>query len=532
MPAIANITGQQYVEGEAGYKNHKYQYATSSHESEGRMSPEVVIYAKGIDDIKLAIKYAKDKKAAVAVRTGGHQYSGASSCDAPNIQLDLSKTFRDRGDRTIIAASDATNGETWLRTSISWSLGEFNKYLKDNELFVPHGQCTHVHLGGHVQTGGYGQLGRSFGLLGDHVRILTIVDSDGNVRDIAKNNNPELFYALLGGSPGNLGVVTHVTIQVYNDKDYQGALGLKAMWFYNKDEVKRLMDILVEMSDDDDFPRNYDLCVSVLSSSFKLTDLFPNVDGMMRLKHPEIFGKEGMPFWPRSIVVYAQYVPLSRDDRPNMDWFRRLETGSFFTLGIQTKPMSKMTGDWIFRNIREYNHPYNKRTYLTNSHTLGRNGWSQYITDRIDAIVEPDHNDCYLSCQIQNFGGKNSMFYQNRDNGTSYSWRDTSILCVLDAFYGPLGEENAAEWQQENDRGMVGPASKFSKQDKRVLWASYGDFDLDRARKFYYEDEDKYKKIGKARQAADPYEVFTPNTFAVKRVVPVTAQGNDTKSKL
>ena len=78
--------------------------------------------------------------------------------------------------------------------------------------------------------------------------------------------------------------------------------------------MKRLLDILVEMSDDENFPRNYDLCISVLSSSFKLLDLWPELDGKMREEHPEIYGKDGIPLWPRTIVVYAQWALFDKND--------------------------------------------------------------------------------------------------------------------------------------------------------------------------------------------------------------------------
>lgn len=102
---------------------------------------------------------------------------------------------------------------------LSWSLGAFNEFLTKHKLFVPHGQCTHVHLSGHVQMGGYGYLACSFGLLGDHVLLLEITDYEGNAKEITKAADPELFFAFLGGRPGNLGVLTHFTIEVHGDSD-------------------------------------------------------------------------------------------------------------------------------------------------------------------------------------------------------------------------------------------------------------------------------------------------------------------------
>lgn len=134
------------------------------------------------------------------------------------------------------------------------------------------------------------------------------------------------------------------------------------------------------MSDRENFHRNYNLCVCVLSSSFKLLDLWPELDGEMRREHPEIYGENGMPFWPRTLVVYAQWVPFDKKDVCNMAWFDRLSKDSIFNLGVQEKPMSQLTGDWIFRNVREFDHPYVKRAYLTKSTTLGKDGLRLRVT--------------------------------------------------------------------------------------------------------------------------------------------------------
>ena len=514
MATIAGITGLQFTQGTEAYDAVKYQYASSSHEVDHDMNPGLIVQPKNRDDIALTLKYAKEQKIAVAIRTGGHQYSGASSTSPNNIQLDLEKTFRGAKDQFI----SEKGGRTFVRTSVSWSLGSFNAYLAAHKVFVPHGQCTHVHLGGHVQTGGYGQLGRSFGLLGDHVTSLEIVDHEGNFKEVTKATDPELFYAFLGGSPGNLGVLTHFTIEVHRDVDYQGSRGLKALYWYNPETLKRLLDMLVEMSDNEDFPGNYDFCISALSSSFPLLDLWPEIDGEMKRRHPEIYGMNGLPFWPRTIIVYAQWVPFSKDDVCDMGWFDRISKGSILNNKVEEKPMSELTGEWIFRNIREFEHPYVKRTYSTNSTTLAQDGWTEWVTGRIDAIVKPEKNRCWLSCQLQNFGGKHSKFRTNADNGTAYSWRDSTIVATLDCFHQPEYKERAEDWENTNDQEGIGPNGIFSKQDRRVLWGSYGSYDLDSVWNCYYEDREKYERLGRIRQRADPDGIFTPNTFCVKRL--------------
>lgn len=210
-----------------------------------------------------------------------------------------------------------------------------------------------------------------------------------------------MFFALLGGSPGNLGILTHFTLEVHRDRDYAGSRGLKVVHLYSTERLKQVLNIIAEMNDDPDFPRNYDLCVSVLSASFDILGLMGGLDDKMREEHPEIYGENNLPFWPRAIVIYAQWVPFGQDDTPDMSWFDKLHTDSWFTIGVEEKPMSQLTSGWLFRNVREFNLPYVKRTYLTTSTTLGDDGWVDWVAQRIDKIVTPDDNGLWLSAQIQ-----------------------------------------------------------------------------------------------------------------------------------
>ncbi|KAJ5983914.1 hypothetical protein N7481_006013 [Penicillium waksmanii] len=567
MVRIQDFEGMQYPRDGTPAEKQDYtyfnqQYATSSHAGDHNMYPDLIVQPKRDEDVIKTVNWARENKIAIAIKSGGHQYSGASSTSGKNIQIDLSNTYKDL---MVLNARDPIGQDRALvYVGVSNQLKDFNAYLKHNQLFVPHGQCAYVCVGGHGQTGGYGQLGRSFGLLGDHIRIIRMVCHDGVIRDVSKENDAELFNAVLGGSPGNFGIITHYIIEVYQAKSYMGTVagpngfkgphGIKGLWIYSPKVLKSLLIAVAQMADDNNVPRGFDLCVSVLSTDFPVTILFPtlkNADEWENIQN-KIKGALADKFldwlngsFPAIIVLYAQWCPTSKDakyDESVDQWFNKFrDLKGFFkneTLLIHEleEDMSQMSGEWIFPKKREFDLPYVKRTYSTNSKTLEKDNWVDNVVDRIDLIYNPhqllDHNPgdkeyevythCKLSVQIQCYGGDNSRFYRNKDNGTSYSWRDTSVAQTLDCFHEPGDKfkEYAENWQTKNDSIMVGPSSSFSKQDRRLLWGSYGDWDLGKQEiwKCYYEDAVKYHKLGKARGKADPSGTFTANPFAVSAI--------------
>ena len=84
------------------------------------------------------------------MRTGGHQYSGQSSTSGENIQVDVSRTFANVSEDFVYQESS-----NLLKVGVSFSLLEMNTLMAARGMFVPTGICSHVHLGGHVQTGMY-----------------------------------------------------------------------------------------------------------------------------------------------------------------------------------------------------------------------------------------------------------------------------------------------------------------------------------------------------------------------------------------
>ncbi|SCV49930.1 related to 6-hydroxy-D-nicotine oxidase [Fusarium fujikuroi] len=431
-------------------------------------------------------------------------------------------------------------------THVDWSLLELNmaclrravSVSKANSFKIclpfPTGQCAYVCPGGHGQTGGYGQLGRSFGFLGDYIVDIRLINHKGEVVLVNQGRDAELLM-LFVVAKSYMGIENTITIpNIPKPEKFQGPHGIKAAWIYNEKVLRNLLNIVAKMSDEGTAPCGFDLCVNVLSTDFDITKLFPALKTDEEWKDvQDVISKLPGPVkdllngkLPPLIVLYAQWCPVGDQQKYDASvdaWFQQFRGLKYFRIQFDeiSADMSDMVGHWLFPKRREFPRPYVKRTYATNSKTLGKDGWVDTLVERLSKIWSPYeklddanqkpvdnplYDNCKISAQIQCFGGDNSMFYNNRNNGAAYSWRDSTVLQTVDCWYLNRTDPNykkslefANEWQAKNDSVMIGANSCFSKTDRRVLWGSWGDWDMAKPEvwKTYYEDEAKYQSIGK-----------------------------------
>ncbi|KAG0214360.1 hypothetical protein BGX28_002177 [Mortierella sp. GBA30] len=518
--------GLLILRGDDGYESHAYQYATTSYNNKNKnyypLSPKFIFYALHDKDVQTAIKFAREgipafhiPPRALSIRTGGHQYSGASSTGGENMLLDMSKAYID------LDWKDAD--KTLVEVGVSLTLGQLNLRLKNVHRFVPHGQCAFVHLGGHCQTGGYGQFARSIGFMTDHVTKFRLINAKGEIVDVARDSKDEkieeLFYALSGGSPGNLGVVTHVTLKVHKDENYPKSYGFRKMIPYKREKLKALLDLLVDMGVQN-VSADYDVVVTMLSK---------------REQTPH-------PIDQPAIAVFAQWANLKgcnqEFDGKTDTWFQKIRN-IVGPIDPKTEtdgqyPLSQLSSHWLFPIDREFELPYLKRTTVTKAPAsyLKDKKWSEWVCSRIDKIEVP-HQKLFVATQFAYTGGTGDSTpatVTNDDGKTALSWRDYTFLMTMDCFYTPddhdINKTAAQTWLDENILQATGIDPKTGLKDKRVtptysefeerrlLWGSH-DLDLVANAKYYFDSEAKFKRLVDIKTAHDEKGVFSANKFCV-----------------
>jgi FAD/FMN-containing dehydrogenase len=158
--------------------------------------PALVVQPTGAADVRTAVAFAKQHELLLAVKCGGHSYSGKSTCDG-GMQIDLS---RFRGVRVDPKARVAYVAGGSL-------LGDLDHESMAVGLVTTAGTVSHTGVGGLTLGGGFGRLARRFGLALDNVRGVDVVTADGQLVHASADENPDLFWGVRGGG-GNFGVAT------------------------------------------------------------------------------------------------------------------------------------------------------------------------------------------------------------------------------------------------------------------------------------------------------------------------------------
>jgi FAD/FMN-containing dehydrogenase len=165
--------------------------------------PALIACCTGPADVRRAVDYAREHRLLTAVRAGGHSVSGKSTCDG-GLVIDLQQM---QGVRVDPAARRAYLDSGSL-------LGELDHECEAFGLATTAGTFSDTGAAGLTLSGGFGRLGRRFGLSCDNVASFDVVTADGKFRKASDSENPDLYWGLRGGG-GNFGVVTSIEYRVH-----------------------------------------------------------------------------------------------------------------------------------------------------------------------------------------------------------------------------------------------------------------------------------------------------------------------------
>ena len=165
--------------------------------------PALIVQPMSAADVQHAVDVARENSLLLAVKCGGHAAAGTSSCDK-GMQIDLSQLRNARVDQSAKTARIAGGS----------LLGDLDYEAMAHGLVTTAGTVSHTGVGGLTLGGGFGRLGRRFGMSIDNVLEMDVVTPDGEFRRVGPDTNPDLYWALRGGG-GNFGVVTSFLFQLH-----------------------------------------------------------------------------------------------------------------------------------------------------------------------------------------------------------------------------------------------------------------------------------------------------------------------------
>ena len=165
--------------------------------------PSLIAYCTNAADVIEAVKFARLGNHLVAVRSGGHNVAGLSVCD-DGLVIDLSRMKH-------IAVDPERRV---VRAEAGLTLGEFDGATQAHGLATTMGVNSDTGIAGLTLGGGFGKLGRKYGLACDNLLAADVVLADGRLLKASASENEDLFWGLRGGG-GNFGIVTAFEFQLY-----------------------------------------------------------------------------------------------------------------------------------------------------------------------------------------------------------------------------------------------------------------------------------------------------------------------------
>ncbi|MDX1417336.1 MAG: FAD-binding oxidoreductase, partial [Candidatus Promineifilaceae bacterium] len=191
-----SIAGEVIAPEDAGYDQARLAWNLSVDQH-----PEVIVVPAQASDVLTAVQFASDHDLGVAVQATGHGVVRPADKALLILTYAMDEVSVNPAARTATIAAGAKWGKV-LQMSHAYGLTPLL------------GSSPEVGAVGYTLGGGFGWLGRKFGLSLDSVNYFDVVTADGRAVTVSESEYPDLFWGMRGGG-GSLAIVTGMEVKLY-----------------------------------------------------------------------------------------------------------------------------------------------------------------------------------------------------------------------------------------------------------------------------------------------------------------------------
>lgn len=166
-------------------------------------TPQLIAQCTDVDDVVLAVRYAREKDIPIAIRSGGHGIDGYAMADGAFV-IDMS----------LLKGIEVDPETGRVRAEAGVLLGELDAATQEHGLAVPVGTATTTGVTGLLLGGGIGYLTPRFGATVDNLLSIDVVTVDGRQLTASRDEHAGLFWGLKGAGH-NLAIVTSFELQAH-----------------------------------------------------------------------------------------------------------------------------------------------------------------------------------------------------------------------------------------------------------------------------------------------------------------------------
>ncbi len=165
--------------------------------------PALIARCAGTADVISCVKFAREHKILVSVKSAGHNIAGTASSNG-SLMIDLSQMKLVRVDPKARTA--------WVGPGAT--LRAMDHETQAFGLATPLGINSTTGVGGLTLGGGFGWTSRSLGLTIDNLLSADVVTAEGKLVRASAKENADLFWGIRGGG-GNFGIVTSFQFRLH-----------------------------------------------------------------------------------------------------------------------------------------------------------------------------------------------------------------------------------------------------------------------------------------------------------------------------